>query len=77
MFGTSFILLYVDELVITGESLDNIKQVKTQLFGKLETKDMDKLHYFLRIKIIRTPNGILPTQRHYILNLLFKFAMAK
>ena len=76
MFGTVFIILYVDDLVITGEILD-INQLKTQFFGKLETKDMDKLHYFLGIKIIQTPNGILLTQCHYILNLLFQFDIAE
>ena len=38
---------------------------------------MNELHYFLGMKVIWTPNGILLTQRHYILNILFKFDMAK
>ena len=69
--------MYVDDLVIGGESLEDIKQVKTQLSGKFEMKDMDELHYFLGIEVIRTPDRILFTQRHYILHLLFKFNMAK
>ena len=34
------------------------------------------LHYFLRIKVIPTPEGILISQRHYVLSMLFKFGMA-
>ena len=34
------------------------------------------LHYFLRIKVIRIPKGILISQWHYVLSMLFKFGMA-
>ena len=33
------------------------------------------LHYFLGIKVIRTPKGILISQRHYVLSMLFKFGI--
>ena len=36
---------------------------------------MKELHYFLGIKVSRTPDVILISQRHYSLNLLFKFEM--
>ena len=39
-------------------------------------KDLGDLHYFLGIEVIRTPEGILISQRHYVLNMLFKFGMA-
>ena len=35
----------------------------------------EELHYFLEIEVIRTPDGILISQRHYILNLFFMFGM--
>ena len=38
-------------------------------------KDMEDLHYFLGIEVIRTPVGIVLSQRHYILNLLYKFGV--
>ena len=40
-------------------------------------KEMKEPHYFLGIEVIQTPNGIMLSQRHYILNLLFKFGMTK
>ena len=38
---------------------------------------MHELHYFLNIEVIRTPVGIMLSQRHYILNLLYKFDMTE
>ena len=39
-------------------------------------KDLGDLHYFPGIEVIRTPEGILISQRHYVLSMLFKFRMA-
>ena len=40
-------------------------------------KDLGYTHYFLGIEVIRTPEGILINQRHYVLSMLFKFGMTK
>ena len=71
------IILYVDDLVIGGEHLVEINKVKSLLSHKFEMTDMKELHYFLGIEVIRTPAGIMISQRHYILNLLYKFGMAE
>ena len=39
-------------------------------------KDLGDLHYFLGIEVIRTLEGILISQHHYVLSMLFKFGMA-
>mgnify|MGYP000571316109 CR=1 FL=1 len=69
--GHVFIIIYVDDLVIGGEHLAAIDH---WLF---EMKNMTELHRFLRIEVIRIPDGIMLSQRHYILNLLknYKFGM--
>ena len=74
--GPVSILLYVDDLVITGADLGEINHVKLQLAASFDMKDMGDLHYFLGIEVIRTPEGILISQRHYVLRMLFKFRMA-
>jgi hypothetical protein len=74
--GPISILLYVDDLVITGADLDEINLVKRKLGGSFDMKDLGDLHYFLGIEVIRTPEGILISQCHYVLNMLFKFGMA-
>ena len=51
--------------------------VKSLLSGRFEMKDMHELHYFLNIRVIRTTVGILISQWHYILNLLYEFKMTK
>ena len=71
------IILYVDDLVIEGEHLIDINKVKSLLSNKFEMTDMKELHYFLGIEVIWTPVGLMISQRHYILNLLYKFGMTK
>ena len=61
--------------MIGDEQLANINKVKMLLSGKFKMKDMNKLHYLLGIEVIRTGNDLMLSQRHYILNLLFKFNM--
>ena len=55
----------MDDLVIGSEELVDINKVKSLLSSKFKM-DMKVFHYFL---------GIMISQRHYILNLLFKFGM--
>ena len=74
--GQVSILLYVDDLVITGADLGEIDRVKLQLAASFNMKDIGDLHYFLGIEVIRTPEGILISQHHYVLCMLFKFGMA-
>ena len=74
-YSPIFIILNVDDLVIGGEHLVDINMVKSLLSSKFEMTDMKELHYFLGIEVIRTPAGIMISQRQYILNLLYKFGM--
>ena len=74
--GPVSILLYVDDLVITGADLGENDRVKLQLAASFDMKDLGNLHYFLGIEVIRTPEGILISQQHYALSMLFKFGMA-
>ena len=66
----------MDDLVIAGADLDEIGHVKILLVASFDMKDLGDLHYFLEIEVIRTPEGILISQRHYVLSMLFKFGMA-
>ena len=72
-----FLILYVDDLVIGGESLTETQKIKKLLLEKFEMKDLNDLHYFLGIEVIQTPEGFLLSQRHYVLNLLYKFGMTE
>jgi hypothetical protein len=52
----------VDDLIITGADLDEISHVKRELAASFDMKDLGDLHYFLGIKVIRTPEGIVISQ---------------
>ena len=40
-------------------------------------KDLHELHYFLGIEVIQTPVRIMVSERHYVLNLLYKLGMTE
>ena len=67
--------MYVDDLVIADANLAEIGRIKSQLVASFDMKDLGDLHYFLGIDVIRTLEGILISQRHYVLSMLFKFGM--
>jgi hypothetical protein len=61
--GPVSILLYVDDLVITGADREVTTCVRRQLAASFEMNDLEDLHCFLRIEEIRTsPEGILMNQ---------------
>ena len=49
--------------------------MKLQLAASFDIKDRGDFHYFLAIEVIRTFEGILISQRNYVLGMLFKFGM--
>ena len=65
----------MDDLVIGDGHLVDINKVKSLFSTKFEMTDMKEFHCFLGIEVIRTPTGIMISQQHYILNLLYKFGM--
>uniref|UniRef100_A0A3Q7IJS5 Uncharacterized protein n=1 Tax=Solanum lycopersicum TaxID=4081 RepID=A0A3Q7IJS5_SOLLC len=64
------ILVYVDDLMITGNSQQLIEDAKKTLHSKFKVKDLGQLRYFLGIEVLRSEKGILLNQRKYILELL-------
>lgn len=48
---TLYVLVYVDDIVITGSSSDEIDYFVQQLHNKFALKDMGDLHYFLGIEV--------------------------
>jgi hypothetical protein len=56
--GIIVIVIYVDDLIITGDSDVDIFDLKKLLKEKFEMKDLGELRYFLGIEIIQSPKGI-------------------
>ncbi len=50
--GIVVIVIYVDDLIITRDSVVDIFDSKKLLKQKFEMKDLGELHYFLNIEVI-------------------------
>jgi Reverse transcriptase (RNA-dependent DNA polymerase)/Integrase core domain/gag-polypeptide of LTR copia-type len=68
--GLVVILIYVDDLVITGSDLEGINDLKKHLKQEFDIKDLGILKYFLGIEVARSHKGLFLSQRKYVLDLL-------
>ena len=68
--GFVFVTIYVDDLIIGGDHLDEVEHIKGLLKQEFEMKDLGELRFFLGIEIIRTKTGIWLSQRKYALDML-------
>jgi hypothetical protein len=73
--GIIVIVIYVDDLIIIGNSNGDIFNLKKLLKQKFDMKDLGELHYFLGIEVIQSPKGIWLLQRQYALNKLSEYGM--
>jgi len=44
-------VVYVDDIAITGNDQEKISQLKEHLFSHFQTKDLGKIKYFLGIEV--------------------------
>ncbi|CAN6470368.1 unnamed protein product [Victoria cruziana] len=63
-------LVYVDDMIVTGDDVNEINRLKKLLAAEFELKDLGKLRYFLRIELARSKIGLILNQRKYTLDLL-------
>ncbi|XP_071740095.1 uncharacterized mitochondrial protein AtMg00810-like [Rutidosis leptorrhynchoides] len=63
-------LVYVDDILITGNTEAEIIKLKQALDEKFTIKDLGLARYFLSIELCRTHKGTYLHQRKYILDLL-------
>lgn len=70
--GNSFVVLlvYVDDVLITGNNKTAIDDEKFYLNSKFKIKDLGKLRFFLGMEISRSIRGIILNQRKYALEIL-------
>uniref|UniRef100_A0A2N9IH00 Reverse transcriptase Ty1/copia-type domain-containing protein n=1 Tax=Fagus sylvatica TaxID=28930 RepID=A0A2N9IH00_FAGSY len=67
---TILLLLYVDDLIITGDDLSGIQELKDFLSQIFEMKDLGHLSYFLGLEITSSNDGFYLTQDKYTSDLL-------
>jgi hypothetical protein len=64
------LLVYVDDIILTGNHKDTISWILSKLKSEFALKDLGALSYFLGIQAIRDPNGLHLRQSKYINDLL-------
>ena len=71
---TSFITVYVDDLVIAASTVEEMNGIKQQLNSHYRMKDLGKLNYILGMEVnIDNNNNIILTQSKYIYDVLRRF----
>ncbi|KAA0053629.1 Beta-galactosidase [Cucumis melo var. makuwa] len=66
----AILIMYVDDIVLTGDDQTEISQLKQRMGDEFEIKDLGNLKYFLGMEVARSKEGISVSQRKYTLDLL-------
>ena len=69
------LVLYVDDLLLTGSSMELIGWVQSQLTSCFSMTDLGLLHYFLGLEIWQHKTGIFLSQKKDATKLLEKYGM--
>jgi hypothetical protein len=69
------LIMYVDDLIITGNNDDHIAQVKKELHAGFKMTDLGLLHYYLGIEVFQHPHHIFISQSKYAVKILQWFGM--
>ena len=70
------LIVYVDDMVVTGNDTEERKSLQNYLSNEFEMKDLGPLKYFLGIEVSRSEKGIFLSQRKYALDLLQETGMS-
>ena len=68
--GVSILVVYVNDIIITGNNTAEAKHLEDHLFKHFEVKNFRPLKYFLGIEIAKASRGLLMTQQKNILYIL-------
>ena len=71
----SYLLLYVDDIVLTNNTPTFFDQLIAHLSSVFELKDLGPLHCFLGLQVTRDSKGLHPSQAKYATALLHKHNM--
>ncbi|KAK0599443.1 hypothetical protein LWI29_005342 [Acer saccharum] len=69
----AILIVYVDNIIFTGDDCDEISRLKEYLAIEFEIKDLSPLKYFLGMEVARSSKGgIFVTQRKCTNDLLLR-----
>ena len=66
----TILLLYVDDMIITGDDMQGIQNLKNFLGRQFEMKDLSPLNYFLGLEVSSSADGYYLTQTKYTYSLI-------
>lgn len=66
----TIILVYVDDIILAGNSMYEFTNVKSILHASFKIKDLGQLKYYLGLEVAHSQQGISHCQRKYCLDLL-------
>ena len=72
----SILIVYVDDIILTGDDVREMNRLKTSISSTFEIKDLGPLRYFLGMEVARSKKGIVVSQRKYVLDLLKETSMS-
>lgn len=70
-----YVLVYVDDILITGNNSSLVQQIIAGLGSKFAIKDLGSLHYFLGIEVLKVSDGLVLSQTKYAQDILQKAGM--
>ncbi|RVW69693.1 Retrovirus-related Pol polyprotein from transposon TNT 1-94 [Vitis vinifera] len=71
----AILIVYVDDIILSGNDMEELQNLKKYLSEEFEVKDLGNLKYFLGMEVARSRKGIVVSQRKYILDLLKETGM--
>ena len=70
-----YLLLYVDDMIITGNKNELLETLLSRLNSEFRMKDMGEVHYFLGIQVHQVEDGLFLNQAKYAQDLLITAGM--
>ncbi|XP_062099709.1 uncharacterized mitochondrial protein AtMg00810-like [Humulus lupulus] len=71
------LIVYVNDILLTGDDLEELEAMKNKLSKAFEIKDLGEMKYFLAMEVARSKQGIVISQRKYVLDLLKDSGMSE
>lgn len=72
---TLYFLVYVDDIILTGNNDAFIGAFIQHLADRFSLKDFGPLHHFLGVEVVSTSSGLFLSQNQYVLDVLEHFGM--
>ena len=66
----TILIVYVDDIIVTGDDMEEIHNLKKSLTKEFEINNLGTLRYFLGMEVTWSKLGISIFQRKYVLDLL-------